>query len=141
MSTVFLSFPDEAEAIKQLEQWRSQDEEGNEVWLTSSHEHALYVVGDIYIAPATTKSGKQDFPALKAEIVAKVAVEESKKAAAITSAELSGVSAEELQVLQEAPIMVKSDGFHINLICSDEMLSEEARIFLVFPKFPKVVWA
>lgn len=141
MSNFFLSFPDEAEAIKRLEQWRSQDEEGNDVWLTSSHEHAFHVVGDIYITPATTKSGEQDFPALKAEIVAKVAIEESKKAAAIASAELADVPAEELQVLQEAPIMVKSDGFHINLICPDEMLSEGARAFLVFPKFPKVVWA
>lgn len=139
MSQFFLSFPDEAEAIRQLEVFRGRDEGDNDIWLTGSHDHALYIVGDVYIAPATTKYGTQDFPALKAETLAKVSVEESKKAALLAD-KAGKVSADELKDIQDAPIMVKSAGFHVNLICPDEMLPEGARAYLVTPKFPKVVW-
>lgn len=45
--TTFLKFPDEQTAIDVLAQFRSTDEEGNPIWVTGSHEHALDIVGEI----------------------------------------------------------------------------------------------
>lgn len=45
--TTFLKFPDEQTAIDVLAQFRSTDEQGNPIWITGSHEHALDVVGII----------------------------------------------------------------------------------------------
>lgn len=139
MNQYFLSFPDEAEAIKQLAKWRGKDEEDNDIWLTGSQDHALYVVGDIFILPDTTKYGETDFPALKAEIVVKISIEEAKKAALVAN-KIGKVSAEELQAIQDTPVMVKSTGFHVNLTCADKDLPEEVKPYLVNPQFPKVVW-
>lgn len=40
-----LKFPDEATAIEVLSDFRGIDEEGDEMWLTGSHIHALLPVG------------------------------------------------------------------------------------------------
>ena len=48
MTTIFFKFPDEAEAIKALSQFRGKDENGKDMWIMSSHEHALDIVGTIY---------------------------------------------------------------------------------------------
>lgn len=48
MTTIYFKFPDEAEAIKSLAQFRGKDEVGKDVWITSSHEHFLSIVGTIY---------------------------------------------------------------------------------------------
>lgn len=138
MNQYFLSFPDEAEAIKQLAKWRGKDEEGNDIWLTSGHDHALYVVGDIFIFPDTPKYGEADFPALKPEIAAKVSMARAELAAAVVMAEpLEGAAAIEAV---DIPVMVKSDGFHVNLICAEKDFPESAAAYLVTPSFPKVVW-
>ena len=48
MKTHFLKFVDEAQAIEQLDAFRSADESGAAVWAQASVTHALDVVGTIY---------------------------------------------------------------------------------------------
>ena len=63
---IFLKFPDEATAISVLSQFRGPDQDGNEVWITASHTHALDVVGTIYkptgVMLPSSEPGMPDFP-------------------------------------------------------------------------------
>lgn len=143
MNQFFLNFPDEATAISILSKYRRLDQEGNPIWLISGQDHAMWIIGTIYIAPDTPMYGERIFPALSAAIEAKVAVARAELAASI----LVEQPVEEVPVgevvpvdLVEPQLMIPSDGFHVNLICADEDLPEEARVYLVNPQFPKVVW-
>ena len=127
MNQYQFSFPDEVAAIKYLEKYRGVDQDGKDIWLTGSHEHALAVLGDLYILPDTLKYGDQDYDALDAKTQA---------AATIARAE---IAAKPGLAKDKPPPMVKSDGYHVNLIA--EEITPELEQFLTFPKFPKNVWA
>lgn len=64
--THYLKFASEDEAIATLAQFRGQDQDGNEVWITGSHTHALDIVGTIYkptgVMLPSTDPDMPDFP-------------------------------------------------------------------------------
>ena len=112
MSQYYLKFPDEQTAIEFLEKYRGVDEDGNEIWITGSHDHALVVLGTLYIFPDTLFYGEEEYPPLPPEVVA---------------------------LAMGDPLMVASDGFHVNLI-AEELPAGMHLGYVAIPEFPKNVW-
>lgn len=61
MSTTYLKFASEAEAVAALSQYRIM-EGGVEQWLTASHTHALDIVGTIHKPTGVMIPSDQGFP-------------------------------------------------------------------------------
>ena len=59
-----LQFPDEATAIEALSDYHTVDDEGNGIWITGSHTHALLPIGNETIPAEYDENENEIAPAI-----------------------------------------------------------------------------